>query len=110
MIIPRFEIGKLNNDSFPTFQNPYTHAPQAPIFSCNGIDIFYQARQYKPDMGQIEPLQRDSDSRAEFSDGYKYFRIPAESVFPLGRGIALTDALLFLNEEWAAILMQDTTI
>jgi hypothetical protein len=38
VIIPRFEIGKLNNDSFPTFQNPYTHAPQAPIFSCNGMD------------------------------------------------------------------------
>ena len=51
---------------------------QAPIFSYNGIDsILNQVRQYKPDMGQIEPLQRDSDSRAVTT-----FWLPVRFILP----------------------------
>ena len=53
-VLFRFEIGKLNNDSLLTFQNPYTHAPQAPILDYNDMDGFHHVCQYKPDTGQIE--------------------------------------------------------
>ena len=46
----------LSGDS--TFQNTHRNTPQAHISHFKGMDgIFLQ---YKPDMGQIEPLQRDS--------------------------------------------------
>ena len=49
-VVSRFEIGKPDSDT-----------PQAPILDCNGVGAYYQVCQYKPGMGQIEPLQRDSD-------------------------------------------------
>ncbi len=49
----------LSGDS--TFQNTHRNTPQAHISHFKGIDVFYHARQYKPNMGQIEPLQRDYD-------------------------------------------------
>ena len=60
-------------------------------------------------MEQQVPLQEVPHGHLPFTPAVPIW-YPAESVFPLGRGIALTDALLFLNEEWTVILMQDTTI
>lgn len=54
-----------------TFWYTPQNAPQAPISHFNSIDGFYHAMQYKPDTGQIEPLQRDYDSRAVHSSDMK---------------------------------------
>ncbi|NBJ92990.1 hypothetical protein [Parablautia muri] len=63
MVIARFEIGKPCKGGFSAFQNTHSDTPQALILCCKDIDSFlsYQGRQYKPDMEQTEPLQKDSD-------------------------------------------------
>ncbi len=49
----------LSGDS--TFQNTHRNTPQAHISHFKGMSgIYNHAIQYKSDMGQIEPLQRDS--------------------------------------------------
>ena len=63
-IMGLFDAGKGNfpfssqagkTDTRPhNYQHP-TGRATAPIFYCNGIDGIYQVKQYKPDMGQIEP-------------------------------------------------------